>query len=251
MDIVEGQPPREGDNRPPMKTILFVAADEREFAGVLRHSRQLRCLDWPVDFAREAKFAGALALLVANGPGPRLAGRAVDLAGVRASFDLVVSIGLCGALEPCLKAGEVVVVSRVVPAEGGSGHQVQLPESVADHRTVSLISQDRVAVTVEEKRALRVSGAAVVEMEAYGVACGAARLHLPFACVRVVSDTSEEGFALDLNSMRSADGHFSSARIVSAALRRPARLIPELFRLQRRSRSAALALGDFLATCRF
>jgi hypothetical protein len=68
--------------------------------------------------------------------------------------------------------------------------------------------------------------------------------------VRVVTDTREESFPLDFNQMRHADGHFSRTKILAAALRRP-RSFPELMKLNKRTKRAAQALGDFLADARF
>ncbi len=79
----------------------------------------------------------------------------------------------------------------------------------------------------------------------------AKRYHVPFYAVRVVTDTCEESFPLDFNQMRSADGRFSRARILAAALRKPGTVFPELIKLNKRTKRAAQALGDFLADARF
>ena len=51
--------------------------------------------------------------------------------------------------------------------------------------------------------------------------------------------------------MRSPDGRFSRSRIIAAALRKPGTVIPQLIKLKRTTKRAALALGDFLADARF
>jgi hypothetical protein len=66
-----------------------------------------------------------------------------------------------------------------------------------------------------------------------------------------VTDTFEESFPLDFNAMRSPDGRFSRAKILAAALRRPATVFPELIKLNKRTKRASQALGDFLADARF
>ena len=56
-----------------MPTCLLVAAEPREFAGLLRRFPAARA-DWPeAAFARQIALPGRRLLLVANGPGPRLA----------------------------------------------------------------------------------------------------------------------------------------------------------------------------------
>jgi hypothetical protein len=69
--------------------------------------------------------------------------------------------------------------------------------------------------------------------------------------LRGVTDLAGEEFGLDLNAARDRHGRLSKARILWAAARRPAPLVPELYRLYHRSRLAARELGDFIADCRF
>jgi hypothetical protein len=88
-------------------------------------------------------------------------------------------------------------------------------------------------------------------MEAAGVLERARVWGVPFYCVRVVSDTSGEGFRLDLNAARDAAGRFQAGRIVAQALRRPVSGIPELLRLRKNAAAAVRALGEFIGNCRF
>ncbi len=88
-------------------------------------------------------------------------------------------------------------------------------------------------------------------MEAAAVADRAQHHNIPFYAIRVVTDTCSEDFPLDFNRMRAPDGRFSRTRIVAAALRNPGTVFPELFKLNKRTKRAALALGDFLADARF
>ena len=109
---------------------------------------------------------------------------------------------------------------------------------------------DSVVFTAEEKTGLGKAGADAVEMEAAAVGERAKRYNIPFYAVRVVTDTCDEGFPLDFNRMRCDDGRFSRTRILAAALRRP-RIFPELMKLNKRTKRAAQALGEFLADARF
>jgi adenosylhomocysteine nucleosidase len=108
-----------------------------------------------------------------------------------------------------------------------------------------------VAQTVEEKTALRALGGSAVEMEAAAVGLRARKWGVPFYCVRGVTDLAGEDLELDFNAARAGDGHLSTARILWATARRPRRLVAELYRLRRRSRAAAGALGEYLADCQF
>ena len=227
-------------------SIVFVAAESREFDGILSHASNISTLRWPVQFAKSAEIGGRRVILLANGPGPKLAAVAAEEAMKRLEgIDGFVSTGYCGALDNELGTLDIVVASNV------NGDTALQPTTRQSYAAGPMLSQDSVACTVEEKSRLRETGAIAVEMEAAGVEKVARKIGVPFYCVRVVTDAASETLALDFNRVRDADGRFSVARILAAALRRPGRVFLELFRLERTCRSASVALGDFIANCRF
>ena len=178
------------------------------------------------------------------GPGFRLVSRTlsgIDVSGV----DLVVSAGICGAVDPKLAIADVVVATAV------NGRTCSaLGSKLGSFRKGPIASLDRVA-NWREKQELRRSGVVVVEMEAAEVQRRAEEWAKPFYCVKAVSDTSEEKFLLDLNASRDEMGSFRTGHILKQALAQPFRGIPELLRLKRNSEWASRALGDFLADCSF
>ena len=208
-----------------MPAILIVAAERFELEHI--HSKP----GWKV-------------IRVANGPGPRLAGEGA--ARITEPVDVVVSTGLCGALDPILGIGDVFAASTV------NGQAAELPRSKRPYRSGPLVSMDRVVQTAEEKRRLRAeTGAMAVEMEAAAVREYASRRCVPFYCIRVVSDVADEDFRVDFNAARNASGRFSIPRVLLQAARRPAELLPELLRLRQNAGVATRALGDFFADCDF
>jgi len=209
-----------------MRTLLLVAAERREFSGILRRCGASKPLDWPeAHFAREAHWRGDRWWFVANGPGPRLVERALEQ---RRAVEAVISTGFCGALDPALRVGDMVL------------------------DFASLVSEDRVIVTAEEKSTLhQQSGAAAVEMEAAAVERKAREWSAPFHCFRVVSDTAQESLPLDFNLYRDREGRFSRTRIALAAMLRPFSVMPALLRLDRNCAAAAEALGEFFANHKF
>jgi len=227
-----------------------VAADAREFAGLRRRCRHETRLKWPLRFARAAELSGRRVVLAANGAGAALAAEACEVAWNKQRVEAILSTGFCGALDPALGAGEVLVASRVEATDGTLSVQARAPECERAHLSGRLFSVDRVVQTVQEKRRLHALGASAVEMEALAVGHRAVHWGVPFYCVRCVTDLAEEGFRLDYNAARAENGRLLMSRIVWAAARRPA-LVPELCQLHRRSRLAARNLGDFLADCRF
>ncbi|HEY2842715.1 MAG TPA: hypothetical protein VGJ09_03660 [Bryobacteraceae bacterium] len=219
-----------------MQTWLIVAAEGREFEGILKRAGAVRTLPWPgAAFSQEATWKNSRWLLVANGPGPGLVERALER---KPDVDRILSVGFCGALDPALQIGDIVVSGEFPEGIGAS----------CVHGDVA--SLDRVAVTAKEKRDLRASTrAAVVEMESAAVARKAREWNVPFGCVRVVSDVAGEDLPLDFNRYRDADGRFNRARIALAAMGRPFSVLPGLLRLDRNCRRAAERLGEFLANC--
>jgi adenosylhomocysteine nucleosidase len=228
--------------------ILAVAAEAREFAGLLRHASTATPLDWPLAYACEALIGARRWLLAADGPGPRLARRAAAEAFKCARPRAVLSTGLCGALDPALHSGELFLVTGVQTEQ----RQYETRGLAAGQRMPSgtAWSCDRVVTTRAEKGVLRARGAAVVEMEAAAVAEEAEREETPFYCVRVISDEAHEDLPLDFNRYRDEAGRFSRLRIAAAVAVRPW-LIGRLSRFDTACRHAAQTLGDFLADCQF
>ena len=226
--------------------MAFVAAEPREFAGLLRNLELASKLDWPVSFARMARLKGSAVLLVANGPGPKLAARAVNTAREREKVDGLISIGFCGALDPALAPYDIFIATEVL----GVGKPLMPARAGRAYKSGKLLSIDRVAPTIAEKSELRKCGADVVEMEAGAVAERAEHFNIPFYAIRVVTDAAGENLPLDFNRLRDAEGRFDRFKILAAAARRPG-IFPALLKLNRRCKAAAEILGDFIADTRF
>src|SRR5882672_1695368 len=170
--------------------MVFVAAEAREFAGLLPFCKSVEKLDWPVAWARVADLKGRRVFLAANGAGPRCAAEAVVVAATEARdgvMESLVSTGFCGGLDPTLKVGDVFVATSIEVE--GELLDVRSPQSARSCFKGTLVSMDRVAQTVEEKRNLRRSGASAVEMEAAGLLSRVREWGMPFYCVRSVTDT--------------------------------------------------------------
>lgn len=208
-----------------MRTVLLVAAEPFELKYVPRETSKFRFLS------------------VTGGAGPRLAAAALDK--LSTSFDVVVSTGMCGALDPSLRVGDVFAAVSV------NGVTCRLPSPQTPYRSGTLVSLDRIVDTVAERKQLADAGYAAVEMEASAVSEYAAARGFEFYCIRAVSDTASEEFAVDLNAARDREGRIRVSRILWQAARQPRKIIPELLRLRKNSDIAARALGAFLATCDF
>ncbi len=172
---------------------------------------------------------------------------------------LVLSVGVCGALDPELRAGDLVLCesvqaassadSQAAPVRSGEGLLSQaLAAAGAAGLSVRIgqsLTVDRVAGEPAEKDALRQStGLDVVEMESYWVGMVARESGLPFLTVRVVLD--EQGDTLPvLPGVVQPDGSQRLWRALPYVLRHPGR-VPSLLRVALSERRALGNLTRFL-----
>jgi adenosylhomocysteine nucleosidase len=231
--------------------VLLVAAEGRELRGVLRRCGNRRRLDWPLEFAWEGELDGAHVWLAAGGHGQRLAGQTAEIAFRYAHPEVVVSVGFCGALDPALLPGQVLVPTKVELFGDGRCYDAVAPSAAPVHACGTLLSCDHVVASVEEKSRLRSAGAAAVDMEAAAVAAAARRAGAVFSCVKAVTDLAWEPLRMDFNAARDREGRILMSRVLAGAIRRPWAEVPELVWLYRRCRLAAERLGEFLGRCRF
>jgi len=236
--------------------ILFVAAEAFElqpFAGSLENLRKLK---WPLGYAFEGVLHGVRMILVANGPGPKLAAQAAAIAcravsggGLSSSkIEAIASVGFCGALQPDLDVNATIVGSQVFDLAQTRTFACVPVSSGLPFISGQILSQNRIANSAAEKQQLSSHGTIAVEMEAAGVAAYAEKAELPFACIKVVSDRADESFPFDLNEMRTIEGRIARGKIGLYVLKHPM-LLPKLLQLKRRSDYAARTLGDFLVSC--
>jgi nucleoside phosphorylase len=215
-----------------------VAAERREFDGIRKRMGNAKQLVWPgAKFACEAECQGHRWWMLANGPGEALVLEALK---EKKNVDGMISTGLCGALDPALRLGDVVVsgnapIDARAPFVRGAIHTIK-----------------HVVGTAAEKRTLRnQTGAIAVDMESAAVERKAAEWNVPYLCIRAVSDRAGDTLPLDFNRYRNPRGDFSRTRIAIAAIARPFTVMPQLMEFDRNCRRAVDALGDFLADCRF
>ncbi|MGA8762113.1 MAG: hypothetical protein WB562_04405 [Candidatus Sulfotelmatobacter sp.] len=194
---------------------------------------------------REREYAGRSfkfyengdAVLICGGIGAEAARRATE--AVIALYDpaIVYSAGFAGALQPALKAGDIVTPRQVLDARDGS--RVDTGEGHGTLVTVGTIASPK------EKVQLAASyGALAADMEAAAVARGAQARGVRFAAVKAISDESD--FAMPpMQRFIGADGEFDTARFVLFAVVRPW-LWAKLVQLARNSRLAARALCAYL-----
>jgi len=134
------------------------------------------------------------AMLIRAGAGPRAAAATAERVR-RLPGRAVAVAGFCGALDPDVRPGNVVVASEVIRG-GGDEPRVRCPSApllAAELRRLGLrvhvgpvVSTDRIVRGAERQRLRRSTGAIAVDMESAFLAAGAQGR--PFAVVRTVSD---------------------------------------------------------------
>jgi adenosylhomocysteine nucleosidase len=146
-----------------------------------------------VGMTREAKILGDIPLIIGGGDAAALA-TALETA-LRGGVAGVVSFGLCGALDPALKVGDLVVGDAVGDAddsfEADAAWTARIVAAAPGAAVGRFARADRVVSSVAEKQALRRgAGALAVDLESYTVARLARWFGVPFAIVRAVSDAA-------------------------------------------------------------
>lgn len=153
---------------------------------------------------------------------------------LRGGVEGVISFGICGALSPGLKPGDVVVASAV--RDGTARFQTdsawtrsilaRLPHAASG----TLAGSDVMLTTAEAKAALHgSSGAVAVDMESHIAARFAQRHGLPLAVLRAVSDGADHALPPAAQRGMRADGSMDVGAVLTALAADP-RQLPALIR---------------------
>jgi len=177
--------------------------------------------------------------VLVTGIGPRNAEKAIRSAFATGRPEVVLTCGFAGGLNPELATGTVVF-----SADNDSGLSPALLSAGA--RPVSFHCADRVAATIDEKKALRQStGADAVEMESGIIRAFCREQRVPSATVRVISDAANENLPLDFNRLLDAEQNLRYGRLALMLLASPGK-IRALLGFQKQTKAAADGLAGVL-----
>ena len=164
---------------------------------------------------------------------------------------LVISAGLCGALDPALEVGDLVLCDSVIDRAGArlsvtaSAHQRAVAAGGASPAAGAMVSSSRVVTTPEAKAALRArTGGVAVDMESAAIVAAAAAHGCDSMIVRGVSDDARDSLPEELLALVDADGRLRRGRVF--ALARP-RILAAALRLRRASHHALGNVAGSLA----
>ncbi len=168
---------------------------------------------------------------------------------------LVISAGVCGALDPEVRCGSLVLPEMVIGTRGE-----RYPATAAHHRrhaaafagggmrffTGTLATVPEVVATPEAKAKLReATGAVAVDMESSLILRAASESGCPGLVLRGVSDGASDGLPPELAALITAEGRVHKARAAEAVLRHPA-ILPRALKLRRATRGALAAVAEAL-----
>ena len=164
---------------------------------------------------------------------------------------LVVSAGVCGGLDPALRAGDLVLPDAVMNGAGlrlavtGTVAQRAAAAGSAPARAGVMATSSRVMATPEAKAALRAAtGAVAVDMESAAILEAAAARGCSSLVVRAVSDDARETMPDELMRLMGGDGRLRGGGLL--ALARP-RMLARAFQLRRLTRRALATVAGSLA----
>jgi hopanoid-associated phosphorylase len=159
-----------------------------------------------------------------------------DIAGI-------ISIGIAGALDPSLKAGDAVIATEV---GGGAVDQPwagRLAERLPGVRQGPIAGSDIMLTGAPAKAALyAATGALCVDMESHVAVAVAAAHRLPFAALRFISDGADRALPKAAQAGMKPDGGMDIGAVLWSLAADP-RQLPALIRTGIEAERAFAALG--------
>jgi adenosylhomocysteine nucleosidase len=177
-----------------------------------------------VGMTREAKILDGGAVIIGGGDAESLAARLEE--ELRQGVAGVISFGLCGALDPALKVGTLVIGETVGDAEGvfeaDAEWAARLAAALPDAVHGRFARAEHPVATAAEKAALRAqTGAIAVDLESYVVARLARWFGTPFAVVRAVSDAADRALPDAAKVGLGADGRPAIGAVLASLRSNP------------------------------
>jgi adenosylhomocysteine nucleosidase len=143
---------------------------------------------------------------------------------------LVVSWGLCGALDPRFRPGDLILGAEVASGEGAVRADEAVTSSLARRLSSAgarvaverLAASDAPVLSAAAKAELRrATGAACVDMESLIAGEFALKQQVPFAILRAVADPAERDLPTLVLRAVDSDGAVDTTAVVGALIRSP------------------------------
>lgn len=211
--------------------VAIVAAMEREVRPLVR--------DWVMILGHSRRmYEKGHVVLVCAGIGEKSAREATESILTFRAPQVVLSVGLAGALDQALSVGTVVVPTKVLHQQSGRAFTIEGGQG-------TLLTSTNVVTPAEKRKLAKQFGAQAVDMEAAAVAEAAKQRGVKFVAVKAISDGLD--FPMPpLGRFIDSGGHFHAARFAAYAAVRPS-MWPVLSQLRSNAAKASRALSDVLA----
>ena len=205
----------------------------------------------PLPAARKGEAAwlsrvdGVECIAVRAGIGSEAAGRACDIAAQGgAPLDTLISVGWAGALSCGIHPGEAYAVNEVVDArtEEHFATGTALPQDSGV--PLKLVSTDHIVGYTEKRRLAGLYSAVLVDMEAATVARFALSRHIPFFCLKAISDEIADVLP-DFGCYTGSDGHVRVGALLGHVVIRP-KYWPAMLRIGHNAKTGAQAIAGAL-----
>lgn len=184
--------------------------------------------------SREARVISRphLAVAVGGGNSETLCARIEN--ALAAGARRIISMGVCGALSPALKVGDCVVATEIV-SDGATipthaSWTRELLARVPNARPGIIAGTDRIlSARADKAQFYRATGADVADMESHVAARIAHARGLPFAALRIVSDSATQSLPPAALVAMAPDGTIDVCAVLRSLIANP-RQIPSLVR---------------------
>ena len=157
----------------------------------------------------------------------------------------IISIGIAGALSPSLQVGDCIVANDVIATKRFTANDAwsrRMKNLLPRAKSGTILYTFKPIASAAEKRALGASNRAdAVDMESGPAVWAAARLRIPFAVLRVISDDIGHDLPPATLVALKPNGSIALGRVMASVLRNPLQL-PALIRTGRESEKAFAAL---------
>jgi adenosylhomocysteine nucleosidase len=205
-----------------------------------------------VGLRREAAVLRGLEVtIVAGGGAPDRLAR--ELAQAAQGAAGIISFGMAGALAPDLRLGDWVIGERVAHHPCDSHWSAALARRLPSARTGPIHADGRLIGDVAEKARLnRLSGALAADMESHVAAQVAAKLGLPLAVLRCISDEAASALPPAISVAMKPGGGLALGAVLASIASKPGqfpglvRTIGGFNRAYRALRAGAAAAGPRL-----
>ena len=233
---------------------LHIAFSDSAWTGVIvALPQEAQCLG--LTRAKPGRLMGlqSFARVVVGGMGELRAERAAQkllAQGARA----LMSFGLAGALDPCLRPGALLIPRAVICRNSTYEADASWHDRVIDHlngpegiATGAMLHCDEPLASVRQKHAVRMlTDAIAVDMESGAIARIAREQRVPFLIVRAVADPAWRALPRTALAAMDADGRLRPFNMLKSLLRRPSEL-GDLHRLAADYQAARRTLSQLQA----